>query len=672
MCLYKRFSWKHFSSCLLCVWLLAACSTAGKLEKANRLFEEGGYADAAGRYKKIIRKIPRAQAEQPYFNYAECYRRLSDWRSAEIAYAGLFYRRQAVENPEAHLRYGQVLLANGKPDKAGEQFDRYRQLRPDDPQAAAALASLELVKNYREPESTWQLEPVAALNSNAGDFAPAYGADDYETLLFTSSRKDNNLGSKTYPVTGEASTDLFFSRLPRNGKWLKPENMGEEINTKYEDGAAAFNSSYTVLYVTRCRKIKREKTGCSIFSIERSDNQWGEPQNLKLMPDSITAAHPALSDDDLTLYFVSDMEGGMGKMDLWKVTRSHAGDDWGEPVNMGTQINTAGNEMYPFARGNSLFFASDGHPGFGGLDLFEATPDTLNGWIVQNMGTPVNSATDDFSLILERENDRGYLASRRRGKNVRNGDNLYRLARNTNPVEYHFEGIAQDAATGARLDNTDIRLVGSNGAVLRKRTEANGAFYFRVNAGLSYLVLASHRGYLNAKLLFSSAGWENGHVHRDTFALTSTARPIEIPNILFDFGKATLSDASRTALDSLVEIMKDNPSIIVELRAHTDSRGSDESNYELSQRRAQAVVDYLITNGVDEPRLEAVGLGESEPKTVTPAIAKQYPFLPAGQKLTEKFISALPDEARRETCHRLNRRTELQVVRSDYNAGFEL
>jgi peptidoglycan-associated lipoprotein len=660
--LLKSFFSYLFGALLLCT----ACSTAAKLEKANRLFEEGGYAAAAGKYKKIVRKVPTAQALQPTFQYAECYRRLSDWRNAETAYAGLFRRYKTPDNPEIHLRYGQVLLANEKYDKAGEQFALYQQQRPDDPQAAAALASLELVKNYRPAEQPYKIEPVAVLNTHANDFAPAYGADDYETLLFTSTRKDNNHSKKIYDVTGESFSDLFFSRLPRNGKWTKPQNMGDEINTKYEDGAAVFNSSYATLYFTRCQKIKREKTGCRIFSITRNDNEWGEPQNQHLMPDSITAAHPALSDDDLTLYFVSDMDGGMGKMDLWKVTRSSAGDDWGEPVNMGAQINTRGNEMYPFARGNNLYFASDGHPGFGGLDIFKAAPDSLGRWNIENIGRPINSGADDFSIIFERENERGYFASRRREKGAKGGDDIYRFALDVKPVEYHFEGIVKDAATGQVLEKAEVRLIGSNGAVLRKRTEAAGTFYFRVNAGLNYLVLASRNGYLNAKLRFSSAGWENGHVHRDTFAMISTAKPIEIPNIFFDFGKTTLSDASRTALDSLVTIMKDNPAIIVALRAHTDSRGNEELNYELSQRRAQAIVDYLITNGIDEPRLNAVGLGESEPKTVSAAMAKQYSFLQLGQRLTEKFIAALPDEKQQEICHQLNRRVELQVTGSNY------
>jgi peptidoglycan-associated lipoprotein len=652
--------------------LTAACSPAKRLQRANRTFDEGAYAKAAKDYKSIARKLSRAQAAQAWFNMGVCYQRLGDPRSAEPAYASyinVIRLQKMPANPEAHLRYGQTLLANAKYDKAAEQFALYQQQRPDDEQSKTALASLELAKNYPNDRPEYKVEPLPALNTPANEYAPAYGADDYETLLFTSDRKTDNVGSKTYDVTGVLFADLYFSRLSRTGKWDKPTTMGEPVNSKQEDGAVAFGSDYNTLYFTRCQKVKREKTGCKIFGITRENDEWGEPQDLQLAPDSLTAAHPTLMDDDLTLYFASDLSGGMGGMDIWKVTRGSTGDAWGEPVNMGAQINTAGNDMYPFARANGeLYFASNGHAGFGGLDIFKAAPDSLGGWEITNMGKPINSNADDFSIIFERVNERGYFASRRPIANRYSGDNLFRFALDVKPLEYHFEGIVKDAATGNVLDKADIRLVGSNGAILRKRTEADGAFYFRVNAGLDYLALASRAGYLNGKLRFSSAGWENGYTHRDTFRLVSTAKPIEIPNIFFDFGKAALSDASRTSLDSLVGIMKDNPAIVVELRAHTDARGTDEANYALSQLRAQAVVDYLIHNGIDEVRMEAVGLGESEPKTVDAAIATQYPFLKAGQKLTEKFITALPADEQQEICHALNRRTELQVIRSDYVA----
>ena len=664
---------KKFVSYLCCLLLVASsCSVTGKLNKADRVFEEGGYVKAAATYKTVVRskKLSREQVEQAYFNYAECYRRTGNPKAAETAYAGMFRAVKTPSNPEAYLRYGQVLLANEKYDRAKDLMEMYKSLRPNDFQGDVGLLSIEWAKQYLNDYTEHKIELAKDFNSMYDDFAPAFGADDYETILFTSTRKADNESKKTSDITGRIYTDIYFSHLSAKGKWERPRNMGKEINTKYEEGAPVFNSSYTTMYFTRCDVVKREKLGCKIFKIDRNDTEWGEPTDLNLVPDSITAAHPAISDDGLTLYFVSDMSGGMGKMDIWKVTRGGSSDEWGEPINMGSQINTQGNDMYPFARANgALYFASDGHPGFGGLDIYKATPnDSIGGWIVENVGAPINSSADDFGIIFERDNERGYFTSRRsdRKMGTRGGDNIFRFALDVKPIEYFFDGIVKDAKTGKVLDAADIRLIGSNGATLRKITETDGTVRFRVNVGLDYLAIASREGYLNGKLRFSSEDWEIGHAHKDTFYLTATDKPIEIPNIFFDFGKATLNDSSRVSLDLLVGIMKDNPGIIVELRAHTDNRGSDESNNLLSQQRAQSVVDYLIYNGVDEARLEAVGFGESQPKVVDITIARQHNFLRVGQKLDERFINNLKNEEQQEICHQLNRRTEMQVIRNDY------
>ncbi len=662
---------KKFIIYLLCVLLAASCSTTATLNKANRLYMEGGYFKAADKYKSITGKVKPLQRELVYTNLAECYRKLNKVREAETAYTNLFKYVKTPNNPEVYLHYGQVLLANEKYDKAQEQFVQYQKLVSGDLLGRVGEESVAMAKAQSKDKLSYTVMPVPVLNSTANDYAPAYGADDYETLLFTSTRTTDNRGKKKYDATGEICSDIYYSRLSRTGKWDKPRNMGDIINTKFEDGAVVFNSSYNILFFTRCQKVKNEKLGCKIYIAKRDGDDWGEPEAIDLVPDSITAAHPALSDDELTLYFASDLgNDGKGTMDIWKVTRNGVDDDWGDPVNLGPQINTKGNEMYPFIRPNGvLYFASDGHPGFGGLDIFRAVPDSLGGWKVENMGVPINSPADDFSLIVERENERGYLASRRKEKGLRaNVDNIFRFERNEKVVEYFFEGVVLDKHTKTVLKNADIRLIGSNGASLRKRTEDDGAFRFRVNAGLDYLSIASRTEYLNSKLRFSTTGWENGHVRRDTFLLTSTDNPIEIPNIFFDFGKATLNAASRHSLDSLVGIMKDNPEIVIELRAHTDSRGGYEVNQTLSQQRAQSVVDYLINNGIDEVRMQAVGLGAMEPKVVDEASAKQYPFLQVGQRLDEKFIVSLKNEAEQEICHSLNRRTELQVVRSDYVA----
>jgi peptidoglycan-associated lipoprotein len=459
--------------------------------------------------------------------------------------------------------------------------------------------------------------------------------------------------------------------LRKSSTWSKPSQVDEEVlkSNKQEDGACTFNSDYTLLYFTRCGKVKREKMGCSIYTAQRKDELWEEPVKLPIADDSVTIAHPSLSADELTLYFASDLPGGYGGMDIWKVTRGSETDTWGEPINAGRTINTGGNEVFPFAHaGGALYFASDGHVGLGGLDIFKAVANGAE-WVVENVGEPLNSPADDFAIIFERNNDRGFFTSNRKSseKSTRSDDNIYAFAGEVQRnVEFYFSALVKNAKTKAILPASDVRLVGSNGFSLRRKTGDDGLAEFRVDKETDYLAVASHKGYLNGKTRFSSRGWDANYTHHDTIWLTPTDKPIEIPNIFFEFGKATLTDDSRTALDSLIAIMNDNPTLVIELRAHTDNRGSDEANYAMSQQRAQAVVDYLIKHAIAEGRMDAVGLGESQPKVVNAEIAKQYPFLRAGDRLDERFINSLKNEEQQEICHLLNRRTEFQVLGDNY------
>ncbi len=387
---------------------------------------------------------------------------------------------------------------------------------------------------------------------------------------------------------------------------------------------------------------------------------------MSIADDSITVAHPSVAEDDLTLYFVSDLPGGYGGMDIWKVTRGSESDTWGEPINLGKSINTGGKEMYPFIRADgTLYFASDGHSGLGGLDIFKATPNG-DGWTVVNTGAPINSPADDFSIIVERDNDRGFFASNRVAPNRRTGgatDAIYSFTGEAKKmVEYYFIAQVKDMKTGRNLPNSEVRLVGSNGATVRRKTGDDGTAEFRVNAATDYLAVSSLKGFLNQKTRFSTTGWADDYNLRDTLFMVSTDKPIEIPNIFFDFAKATLTDNSRVALDSLLMIMNDNPTLVIELRAHTDSRGSDESNYLMSQQRAQAVVDYLIDRAIDPGRIDAVGMGESQPRVTDAGIAQRYPFLKANTRLDDKFINSLKNEEEQEICHALNRRIEFQVI----------
>ena len=644
---------------------LGACGTQAKLDKADRIFEEGGYYAASRTYRTIQSKVKPHQTERVRFRLAECYRLTGKYREAQSAYEVMF-RRRSPENKEVYLHYAQALLANAQYDKAKEQLQIYKRHVSDSPLADSLIAAADWAKEHQKPEIVYTVKAVDAFNTSFNDYAPAYASNDYEIVYFSSSRKAGNRSSKKlYNVTGQPTSDIYLSAFTRKGSWGRATPVSEVLNTKYEDGACAFSSSYNRIYFTRCLKISREKQGCAIYTAVRTDDEWGEPEKLSLVADSLTAAHPSISDDGLTLYFVSDMEGGYGGMDIWKVTRSSESSNWGEPINLGKDINTPGNEVFPFIHANgTLYFASDGHPGLGGLDIFKAAPTAGAGWEVQNMGAPVNSSFDDFAIIFERENDRGFFTSNRRpGKG---GDDIYEFSSYTKMVEYHFTALVRNAKTKANMPNTDVRLIGNNGAVVRRTTGDDGTIEFRVNPGTDYLAIASAKGFLNQKATFYTDDWPENHHLRDTLWLTPTDKPIEIPNIFFEFAKATLTPESRHALDSLVMIMEDNPTIIVELHAHTDSRGSAEVNDVLSQQRAQAVVDYLINNRVEEGRIVAVGFGKSRPRTVDADIARRYSFLRANTRLDDRFINSLRNEERQEICHQLNRRVEFQVVGDNY------
>jgi peptidoglycan-associated lipoprotein len=652
--------------------LLASCGVRARFNKANQTFEEGGYYKAAKSYRALssksglAKKLNRDEIDLLNFRLGESYRATGKYKEAQAAYERLF-RRHTPELHEVYLRYGKVLLCNKEYDRAGEQLLLYKKFEPDSRLADSLLAAVARAKSL-PAQSKYTISAVGSLNSKYNDYAPAYASGDYEMLYFTSSRKAKK--SKVYDVTGEPLSNLYASMFSRNGAWGKPFPVDEEfLKSKREDGACMFNSDYTLLYFTRCGKVRREKMGCSIYTARRKDDQWEEPVKLPIADDSVTVAHPSLSADELVLYFASDLPDGYGGMDIWKVTRGSDADTWGEPINLGRTINTGGNEMFPFAHANgALYFASDGHVGLGGLDIFKATAQGSE-WIVENVEEPINSPADDFAIIFERDNDRGFFTSNRKSSErvPKSDDNIYAFTGDVQRnVEFYFSALVKNVKTKATLSASEVRLVGSSGFSLRRKAGDDGKVEFRVDKETDYLAVASHKGYLNGKVRFSSRGWEAAYTHHDTIWLTPTDKPIEIPNIFFEFGKATLTDNSRTALDSLIAIMNDNPTLVIELRAHTDNRGSDETNYAMSQQRAQAVVDYLIKHAIAEGRMDAVGLGESQPKVVDAAIAKQYSFLHVGDKLDERYINSLKNEEQQEICHRLNRRTEFQVLGDNY------
>ena len=653
---------KRFSI-LVVILIIAAMqdSSAQKKrgERAYSAYNAGEYYEAIDQFKDTYSKTKRADREtrtEFIFMIAECYRLINDPRNAETWYK--LAVKSSFSRPEAQYWLAASLKKNGKYQQAIDEFKKYKQVAPTDARADQEIRACELALEWSRNPEAYTVEELKDLNSKESDFSPAFGRDDFGVVYFTSSRDDAQ-GNKTHGATGQGFTDIFESRLDKKSKWSIPVPV-DMINSEFEDGTPFFISDYKELYFTRCETGKREQKGCTIMYSKKTGESWSEPERLGILSDSLVAAHPALTSDGQTLYFVSDMAGGSGGKDIWITTRD--GNAWSKPVNAGPDINTSGDELFPYVRNDgTLYFSSDGLIGMGGLDIFKATAQPDGSWMVQNMKAPINSSADDFGISFENENERGIFSSTRKG---RGNDELYYFE--FPPLKFNVTGLVKDEKTGTPISASTVQLIASDGSNLQAETGQSGDFRFALKPDVDYIFLASKKGYLNGKEKETTKGQEKSRDFLVTILLTAIDKPIELPNIFYDFGKWDLRPESMVSLDKLVETLNDNETVTIELMSHTDSRDTEEYNYDLSQKRAQSVVQYLIEKGVEPARLSAKGYGESSPKVVDASIVAQAPFLKTGTTLSEQYINSLPSEEQKEIAHQVNRRTEFRVLRTDY------
>ncbi len=634
-----------------------------KVEKAEEAFQAGEYAIAIDLFKNAYSSVndPGKKDEMVYM-IAECYRITNQPEKAEIWYRKVLKRD--FPNPLAVLRYADMLRMNEEYEEAKTEYKRYQQLVPDDPRGGEGVLACDMAIDWMANPTAYEVEDIRAINSRQNDFSPAFAREDYMVVYFTSSREEA-MGNKTNGATGESYSDIFETQLDRKGKWSVPVPLDAVINTEFDEGTPAFSTDYNTMYFTRCMVTKRKKMGCQIYETRRSGTRWGKPELIDLAPDSMVVAHPAISPDNLTLYFTADLPGGKGGKDLWKVTRESESGDWGKPQNLGDRINTAGDEMFPFAHPDgSLYFSSDGLVGMGGLDIFHASLDENGQWKVENMRYPINSYADDFGIVFESEEEKGFFSSTRKG---RGNDDIFSFF--LPPLKFNLIGVVRDEKTEEAITGATIKLVGSDGVTIQAESDAQGNFRFMLNPNTDYVYLASKQGYLNGKGRETTKGQEQSRDFRTTVYLASIAKPIELSNsnVFYDFARWDLRPEAMVSLDRLVETLNDNPNITIELMSHTDSRDTEAFNLDLSQKRAQSVVDYLIEKGIDPARLQARGYGESMPKVVTEQIHEEFDFLPVGQVLDENFIKSLPTVEEQEIAHQINRRTEFRVLSTDFN-----
>ena len=648
----------------LVILIVSGCGSARYGRDALLSQDIGEYYKAIELYKKARKKEKSRTKRIEYaYNIAESYRAIGQYEYAAQNYK--FAIRLGYPDNEALLRYAEMLLITQDFEEATETYRTYLDSVPGDQRALDGVEAMRKTQEWVAYPTRHIINPIKEINSPQSDFAPVFVGGRDNEVIFTSTRKAAT-GKKESMIHGQKYADLFRANFSvQRQKWLQPKLLDETlmINTGDEEGAAALNSSGEQMIFTRCRYDKTQAMGTELYSTSQSRGSWSEPIKLEVVGDSIIAAHPALSPDGSVLYFVSDMPGGQGGKDIWMARAE--GSSYGKPVNMGSVINTAGDEMFPFVRDNGeLYFASNGHIGMGGLDLYVASKNEDDVWIVNNMGSPMNSSGDDFGISYVTGENKGMFTSNRKGSR---GDDIYSFM--VPPKIYEVEADIFDNETKARLDGATVRVIGTDGTNLKVRAR-NGNFKMKLKPETEYIFAAFKDGYLRDKAAANTIGLEESKDFRFEMFLTPTDAPIKIENINYEFGSWELMESSKVALDTLVEVLVFNPSITIELMAHTDHIGSDQFNFDLSQKRAQSVVDYLIEKGISPQRLVAKGYGETWPKTVTRELAKQYDFLKRGDELTEEFISQLTPE-QQEIAKAMNRRTEFRVLSTDFIEKFD-
>ena len=639
---------------------MAACGVEKNLKKGEKYLAVGEYYDAATQFKRAYQRTAPKERErrgQIALKVAYCNERINSTQKAIAAYSNAVRYNQAT--PHDRLLYARQLLKNGSYKQAETEFRAVLDSMPDDILAKNGLLSAQNAPRWKQEGSRYQVKRMDLFNSRRDDYSPVLGGDQHDILYFTSTRNDAQ-GNELSGITGAKPADIFMSQKDEKGKWQKPEPVNGGLNTDYDEGACSLSPDGRTMYLTQCQTDPSYPRYAQIVTSNRADAAWGKTEELKITNDTLSSyAHPAVSPDGEWIYFVSDMPGGLGGLDIWRARITATG--LGGVENLGEPINTPGNEMFPTFRPNGdLYFSSDGHPGMGGLDIFIASPGKDGRYKIEHPGYPLNSQGDDFGMTFEGVHNRGFFSSNR--NDGRGWDKIYsfenpEIVQSVKGWVYEQDGYEWPAAM--------VYIVGSDGTNKKVSVKGDGSFEYVLTPNVEYMFLATCKGYLNHKeeLQVKPKGESEETVLQ--FPLASITAPVLIDNIFYDFDRATLRPESTVALDELVKLLNENPNVTIELSAHCDYKGSAEYNKRLSQRRAESVVEYLTAKGIARDRLSPVGYGKEKPKTIRKKLTEKYPWLKENDMLTEDYILKL-DKDKQEICNQLNRRTEFIVLRTTY------
>ena len=651
---------RYLPALILAVLLATSCGADKNLKRGEKYLALGEYYDAATEYKTAYSKTPakmRNRRGQIAKKMAFCYEKINSTQKAIAAYRNVIRYKQADGN--TYLSFARQLMKNGNYKEAAEQFRIALDSMPDNQMARDGLAAALDAPRLKEEGSRYTVKKMEVFNSRRADYSPMLLGENHEYLYFTSTRNEAQ-GDELSGITGSKNGDIFFSQKDDKGKWSKPQRVESGLNSEYDEGACSFTPDQREMYLTQCSSDPSYPRYAKIMKSSRSDAAWSKPSDVQLTHDTLSSyAHPAISPDGEWLYFTSDMPGGQGGLDIWRVRLSSNG--LGGVENLGPIINTPGDEEFPTFRPNGdLYFSSNGHPGMGGLDIFIATVGDNGKWQLEHPGYPLNSQGDDFGMTFEGPHNRGFFCSNR--GDGRGWDHIFSFEKPE--IIQTVKGWVYER-DGYELPAAQVYMVGNDGTNEKFSVQSDGSFERVLTPGVDYVFLATCRGYLNHKEEVQVVQTTESKETVLQFALASISVPVMIDNIFYDYDKAILRPEAVQSLNELVVLLNENPNVTIELSAHCDYHGSQAYNIGLSQRRAESVVNYLIEHGIAPDRLTPKGYGKEKPKVVRKKLAAQYPWMKEGDVLTQEYITAL-DEEKQAICDQLNRRTEFIVLRTTY------
>lgn len=639
---------------------LTGCGIERNIKKGEKYLALGEYYDAAAQFKTAYQRTPpknRAQRGDLSKRMAYCYDRISSSQRAIAAYQNVI--RYKADNAETHQRLADNLMKNGNYAEAAKEYRIAMDSMPSNEMVAHSYQAASIAAAAKERGSRYIVRRMDVFNSRRQDYSPMFQGDKFDQLYFTSTRNEAK-GDELSGITGVKPGDIFLSEKDDKGKWSTPKAIESALNTEADEGTPVFSVDGREMYITQCLTDPSYPRYAQIAVSTRSDASWGKANKLEISRDTLSNfAHPAISPDGNWLYFASDMPGGKGGLDIWRVRLT--GGTTGGVENLGEPINTAGDEEFPTFRPNGdLYFSSNGHGGLGGLDIFIAKVGEDKHYHLEHPGFPLNSQGDDFGMTFEGVYNRGFFSSNR--GDARGWDHIYSFE--LPEVVQTIKGWVYEM-DGYELPAAQVYMVGDDGTNKKLSVKGDGSFEQVISPGVKYVLLATCMGYLNHKEELSVEPATDSKVYTLQFPLAGIHVPVLIDNIFYDFDKAILRPESEQALDDLVKLLNENPNVTIELSAHTDYLGSAEYNKRLSQRRADAVVAYLTTHGIAKDRLSPVGYGKERPKVVRKKLTEKYTWLKENDVLTEDFIKKLPKEEQ-EIANQLNRRTEFIVLRTTY------